>query len=218
MTEYSDLATQTAGGTPGSAWANQLINNQKALIHPPSARFINAAEIGSEGSTPTTLIANSYAKVAFVGLSTTNDVYADTSVQKTQVWATDVADSASTKAFEDSAHDTFGGFDIVDSAFNLFSPVDSFKVPRAGLYLVSAWVGVSATTGVLTLAIAVNGARGYAFAQQGGGGTTATNTSVTTLLNLSTSSYFDVQVRHSTATTVQSGALSIVRLSEDPDA
>jgi hypothetical protein len=216
MTEYSDLATQTSGGTPGSAWANQLINNQKALIHPPSARFINAAEIGSTGSTPSTLVAGTYAKVAFVGLSTTDDVYADTSVQKTQVWATDVG-GGTVDSFEDSAHDTFAGFDVIDSATNVFSPVDSFKVPRAGLYLVSAWVGVAATSGVLTVALAVNAARGYAFSQQGGTTTTGQNAAVSTILDLSTSSYLDVQVRHSTATTVNAGALSIVRLSERPN-
>ena len=214
MTEYSDLATQTSGGTPGSAWANQLINNQKALIHPPSARFINAAELGTTGTTTSPLVAGTYSKVAFVGLSDNDTVYPSATFG-TQVWQTDVGVAATTTAFVDTANDTYAGFDVA-FGFDLFEPADSFKVPSAGLWLISAWVGSPATTGTGTLSLALNGSRGAANAQFAGS-TYGQNAHVSTILNLGTSSYFDLQVRHSTATTLNSGALSIIRLSENPN-
>lgn len=219
-TDYSVLATQSAGGTPGAGYANQIKDNQEALVHPPSARFVCAAQLGAglQASEPSPLTAATYGKVNFGAPK-----FSDTpgTAHSSQSWQNDVSSTSSLSSpFVDSTNNTYSGASLVAfPSVGFYDLTNSFKVPKAGIYLVTAWVGVAATTGVLTVAFGVNAARGVAYTQIAGAGSGATGTSasVSTLLDLSTSDYFDVQARHSTGTTVTDGALSIVRVSEAAD-
>lgn len=221
-TDYSVLTSQTSGGIPGSTWANGVRANQEAFSHPPSARFWaqahNAATYESE---PTPLVASSYGKVNFTAPPHGS---LRTPYTHSQAWQDDVeSTTATTNPFIDTTNNTAntsGGF--IDANLDTHVNCNSFQVPRAGIYLINANVGYSLvnTAGSMTVALALNGTRlEFAQVDNAGSGAGSTNLSISTVWDLATSDYFDVQCRPIGAgATIKQGSISIVRLSESADA
>ena len=223
MTEYSTLTTQTSGGTPGSGWANQIKDNQEALIHPPSARFVSVYEVTStNGSEASPMVAATYAKVNFCAPTLGKTA---STVQGSQSWQNDVASEVNeategSSYYVDSTNNTYSGPSILVGADNL-AVTNSFKVPRNGVYVLTCSISVDVgggTAGSLTVVPSLNGTRhGGAGVQVplSGTGTTGTSVSMAWTWDLVTTDYFNIDARIIGAGgNAVAGHLSITRLAE----
>ena len=202
MADYATLATQTAGGVPGSSWANLLKDNQEAVAKPPSCRFVTwytheiaTAVSGNDATVPSPSVAGNAATVWCAPKGGRGDTLAiaafSTNPSSTvYAWQRDYGgtETLDSEPFVDTGNNGYAGSTLTNGGNNI-STTDSFAVPRDGTYWCDVRFTASLTNTAGTITPEINGTtKLWEYASYGdsaGGGTKAASWSG--MLELTTS-------------------------------
>lgn len=159
-TDYLALDDQSAADVPGATYANQLKDNQEALIEPASMRFMSADAMSWQGA-----FGSSYPNGTLVPSLTWTPLplvsykaMQEPSNRAMHMWQRDVASSTDgAEPWRSSTLDRSSGT-FVDGALTL-TRTDAFEAPVDGLYLVSFGVSLGIAVGATSIQGATTAAR-----------------------------------------------------------